>query len=80
MMAGIVIVSATSAVPSSRCYAPTPAKTITHLPTDDYMAQWAQPLWGSPGRDDLSAIRAMCLATVFSRRPALGSHVLPSCL
>jgi len=43
------------------CYAPTPAKNITVLPTDDYMAPWAQGLWGRGGasRDDLGAIRQM---------------------
>ncbi len=47
----------------SRCYAPTPAKNITVLPTDDYMAPWAQGLWGRGGasRDDLGAIRQMYL-------------------
>ena len=34
---------------------------MTTLPTDDYMAKWAQPLWGAGGsnRDDLNAIRQM---------------------
>jgi len=48
----------------SMCYAPTPAKTEMKFPTDDYMAQWAQPFWGTPGRDDLSAIRAMNIDTL----------------
>ncbi|CAJ1388945.1 unnamed protein product [Effrenium voratum] len=39
------------------CYAPTPAKNVTHFFTDDYMAAWAEPLW--KGRDDLGAIRAL---------------------
>lgn len=42
-----------------RCYAPTPAKNVSVLPTDDYMAPWAEALWGKSGRDDLSAIRQM---------------------
>lgn len=48
-----------------RCYAPTPAKNITVLPTDDYMAPWAQGLWGRGGasRDDLGAIRQMYLGS-----------------
>ena len=47
-----------------RCYAPTPAKNITHFYTDDYMGEWAQPFWGNPGRQDLDVIRSLRLASV----------------
>ncbi|CAE7765965.1 unnamed protein product, partial [Symbiodinium pilosum] len=43
----------------SMCYAPTPAKNITHFYTDDYMGEWAQPFWGNPGRQDLDVIRSL---------------------
>lgn len=60
------------------CYAPTPAKNVTTLPTDDYMAKWAQPLWGAGGsnRDDLNAIRQMGFRVlrVYGNDPRL-SHV-----
>ena len=49
------------------------------LPTDDYMAQWAQPFWGTPGRDDLSAIRAMCLASVLLFKSVQGRCQLLEC-
>ncbi|CAK9051215.1 unnamed protein product [Durusdinium trenchii] len=62
-----VLMGCCSPIPSSvkvdpfrgMCYAPTPAKNVSVLPTDDYMAPWAEALWGKSGRDDLSAIRQM---------------------
>lgn len=41
------------------CYSPTPAKQAHDFVTDDYMADWASPLWGPDGRNDLQTIRDM---------------------
>jgi len=46
------------------CYAPTPSKNVTHFYTDDYMGEWAEPFWGSNGRDDLAIVRSLNVDTL----------------
>lgn len=54
-------------------YGAQPVKIRINPHCDDFMATWSEPLWGSPGRDDLKVMKDLGVTVV--RTYGIGSHL-----